>query len=98
MSADWHDLISHPKYNMKVRKDVAVPVRGGIHLAADIYYPDAHGKFPALIGFSPYGKEMQKLPIGDYPTDSKFGNGGSESGKRKYGTPIIINIIPKITR
>jgi predicted acyl esterase len=84
MGADWHDLVSQPKYNMKVKKDVAVPVRGGIHLAADIYYPDAQGKFPALIGFSPYGKEIQKLPIGDYPTDSKFGNGGIESGQTEY--------------
>jgi len=84
MSADWHDRLSQPKYTMKVKKDLAVPVRGGIKLAADVYYPDAPGKFPALIGFSPYGKEMQKLPIGDYPTDTKFGNGGIESGQSEY--------------
>jgi predicted acyl esterase len=54
MSIDWHDLVSQPQYKMKVKKDLAVPVRDGIHLAADIYYPDAPGKFPVLIGFSPY--------------------------------------------
>lgn len=84
MSIDWHELVSQRKYKTKVKKDVAVPVRGGIHLAVDIYYPDAEGKFPALVGLSPYGKEMQKLHIFGYPTDTKYGNGGIESGDSDY--------------
>jgi len=84
MSADWHELVSQPKYKVKVKKNVTIPMRDGIHLAADIYYPDADGKFPALLGISPYGKEVQKLPIRDFPTDTKLQNGGIESGNTEY--------------
>ena len=49
-------------YKMKVEKNVMVPARDGVHLAVDIYRPDAPGKFPALLGMSPYGKGIQTLP------------------------------------
>ena len=49
--------------NIKVERNVYVPMRDGVRLAVDIYRPDAKGKFPALLAFGPYGKEMQTLPI-----------------------------------
>ena len=49
-------------YKMKVEKNVYVPMRDGVRLAVDIYRPDAPGKFPALLGMSPYGKAIQTLP------------------------------------
>ena len=84
MKVDWHELVSQPKYKVKVKRDVTIPMRDGIHLAADIYYPDAAGKFPALLGISPYGKDVQKLPVRDFPTDTKLQNGGIESGNTEY--------------
>jgi predicted acyl esterase len=47
---------------MKVEKNVYVPMRDGVRLAVDIYRPDMPGKFPALLGMSPYGKAIQNLP------------------------------------
>ena len=63
MKRDWHELISQPKYGIKVEKNVFVPMRDGIRLAVDIYRPDAQGKFPGLLALSPYGKEIQPLAL-----------------------------------
>jgi len=54
---------SKPIYKMKVEKNVYVKMRDGIKLACDIYRPDAKGKFPALLGMSPYGKDIQMLKV-----------------------------------
>jgi predicted acyl esterase len=40
-------------------KDVAVPMRDGTRLVVDIYRPDAPGRFPALLAFAIYNKDMQ---------------------------------------
>ena len=90
MARDWHELISQPRYKVKVERDVIIPSRDGVPIAADIYYPDSSERFPALVGISPYGKDVQKLPIGDYPTDTKLMNGGTEGGN----TDDIVEIHP----
>ena len=84
MNDNWHELISQPRYKVKVERDVIIPSRDGVPIAADIYYPDSNERFPALVGISPYGKDVQKLPIGDYPTDTKLMNGGIEGGNSDY--------------
>ena len=43
----WHELISQPKHKVRVEKDVYIKMRDGVRLAADIFRPDAGGKFPA---------------------------------------------------
>lgn len=42
----------------KVRRDfkVMIPMRDGVKLAADIQRPDAPGKFPVILGRTPYGR------------------------------------------
>ena len=59
---DYRDL-SAPEYEMTRDEDVAVPVRDGINLLADVYRPDAPGRFPVLIAASPYPRQIQN-PIG----------------------------------
>lgn len=81
---DWLSHLSQPKYRMKVEKDVRIPTRDGVQLAVDIYHPDTDGRFPALLSMSCYGKDIQKLPVPDYPTDPLLGNGGIESGDSDY--------------
>jgi predicted acyl esterase len=81
---DWHDLLSKPVYQMKSIKDVFVQMRDGVKIAADIYAPDAEGKFPALLSLSCYGKDVQKLPVPQGPLDSRIGNGGMEAGDSEY--------------
>ena len=58
---NWREKISQPKYDIKVEKDVFVPVRDGVRLAVDVYRPDADGKFPALFAMGGYGKDLQDL-------------------------------------
>ena len=43
---------------MKIEKNVRIPMRDGVHLAADIYRPPVPGKVTALLALSPYGKEL----------------------------------------
>ena len=57
---DWHEFISQPTYDKtKELKDIFIPMRDGVKLACDIYYPDADGKFPALIAFQAFGKNHE---------------------------------------
>ncbi|MFC2013420.1 CocE/NonD family hydrolase [Chloroflexota bacterium] len=84
MSTDWHELLSQPKYKVKGEKDIYIVMRDGTRLAADIYYPDAEGRFPALLSYSCYGKDVQKLPVPQFPVDAKMGNGGIEAGDTDY--------------
>lgn len=44
-------------------KDLAVPMRDGVRLAADAYAPDFSAPRPALVALSPYGKELQALAL-----------------------------------
>ncbi|MDP2932495.1 MAG: CocE/NonD family hydrolase [Chloroflexota bacterium] len=85
MAADWHDLVSQPKYKLKVEKNVMVPMRDGTRIAIDIYHPDARGKFPALLSTANYSKDVQALPIPKgTPIDFRLGNGGIEAGNSEY--------------
>ena len=49
MDKDWHELISQPQYKIKAERDVFVPMRDGIKLAANVFRPEAEGKFPEQI-------------------------------------------------
>lgn len=44
---------------MRVRKNERCETRDGIELALDVYLPDEEGGYPALLGYSPYGKDIQ---------------------------------------
>ncbi len=58
--------LSRPQYAHRRDDDVAVPMRDGITLLADVHRPAADGKFPALIAASPYPRQIQDLgaPMG----------------------------------
>jgi predicted acyl esterase len=86
---DWHGLISQPKYKIETEKDVYVPLRDGVHLAVDVYRPDASGKFPALLALSPYGKELQELARTFLPQSrpNSLWDGCIEAGDMNYIVP-----------
>jgi predicted acyl esterase len=46
-----------------VRKDLRVPMRDGVTLAADVYAAPGDTPRPALVALSPYGKELQALAL-----------------------------------
>lgn len=43
-------------YEVKVLENVSVPMRDGVNLKANIFLPEAEGKFPAVVMRTPYGK------------------------------------------
>lgn len=53
---------SKPQYEVIVLKNVMIPMRDSVHLAADVYRPArgaafAEGRFPALLERTPYSKD-----------------------------------------
>lgn len=49
---------SQPKYEVVVDYDVAISLRDGTIVKADVHRPKADGKFPALMEGTPYGKKL----------------------------------------
>ncbi len=49
---------SRPEYRVRAEKNVPATMRDGVTLYADVYRPDAEGRFPVLLMRLPYGKEM----------------------------------------
>ena len=58
--------LSIPQFDMVRDDDVAVQMRDGIELMADIYRPATPGRYPVLIAASPYPRQIQNLgaPLG----------------------------------
>ena len=46
--------LSTPRYQAKVENAVRVPMRDGVGLMADVYRPEAEGKFPTILVRTPY--------------------------------------------
>lgn len=80
----WQELVSQPEYPVKPEENVSITMRDGLHIFADIYRPDADGKFPSLLSLSPYGKDIQKIRSTAAPSDFTRGNGGQEAGISEY--------------
>lgn len=45
-----------PRVNVRVLRDVMVPMRDGVRLCSDVYLPKQEGKYPAILTRLPYGK------------------------------------------
>lgn len=63
-------------YGVGVVKDVMVPMRDGVKLATDIYYPakggaPVAGTFPVLVSRTPYGKNPVPPPDGTMPPEQQ---------------------------
>ncbi len=48
---------------INIRKNLRVPMRDGVELAADAYRGAQDKPRPALVALSPYGKELQALAL-----------------------------------
>lgn len=58
--------LSEPSYSVRRTNNVGIHVRDGTTLLADLFQPDAEGRFPALLAFSPYPRQIQDVgaPLG----------------------------------
>lgn len=43
---------------IRVEKDVSVTMRDGIKISTNVFRPDKDGKFPVIMSFSAYGKDI----------------------------------------
>ena len=75
---------------MIAQKDVAVPMRDGVNLSVDIYRPDTTEKFPALLAFAIYNKDLQGPEV---PTRCRRNRHGPRSGPApwKPATPSSLS-------
>ena len=53
--------LSEPSFQIRRTNNVGVAMRDGTTLLADIFQPDADGRFPALISFSCYPRQLQDV-------------------------------------
>ena len=62
---DYRNL-SKPQHEVTREDDVAVPMRDGVQLLADVFRPTTPGRYPVLIAASPYPRQIQDLgaPMG----------------------------------
>jgi uncharacterized protein len=51
-----------PNHAILVDKDVDIPMRDGARLKADVFRPDAAGRFPAIMNLGPYQKDKLWVP------------------------------------
>ena len=57
---------SQPQYRVAVHKDMPFQTRDGVTLRADVYRPDAEGRFPVLLTRLPYDKNSRQRDAIDY--------------------------------
>ncbi len=55
----WGAPSSEKSYDVKIDFNVRVKMRDGVELSADVYRPDAEGKFPVILVRTPYIKTGQ---------------------------------------
>lgn len=57
---DYREL-SSPDFAVRRTDDREIPMRDGVSLLADLSQPDADGRFPAIVSFSPYPRQLQDV-------------------------------------
>src|SRR5258705_7723392 len=69
-------------------KDVLVPMRDGIKIAADVYRPETTDKLPALLSFSIHNKDLQGPELAEasltQPAWSMLWTGPAEAGDTRF--------------
>ena len=71
----WLPLVRLPNstpdrfQNIKIKKNIAIPMRDGVRLYANLYKPSEDGKYPVILIRMPYGKDEFYCYM---PTHGKF--------------------------
>lgn len=58
-SGEWRKTLSPPKHEVRIERQVRIPMRDGVKLAADLHRPAGDGRFPVLLARTPYGRAME---------------------------------------
>ena len=83
------DYSRAPTYQGMIKeRDVFVPMRDGVKLCVDVYRPEAKEKFPALLAFAIYNKDIQGPDMADavppQPAWTPLWTGPMEAGDTKF--------------
>ncbi len=54
------NIISQPDYKVRMELGVFIPMRDGVKLSSDFYFPDAKGKFPTILIRTPYNNSTPR--------------------------------------
>jgi predicted acyl esterase len=84
MRMKWEKQVSQPRFGLREERNQLITMRDGTRLACDVFRPDAPGKFPALLSFSLYGKDVQRVTDERRPLSPRHGNGGQEAGDTRF--------------
>jgi len=81
--------ISQRKYEIKVERNISVPMSDGVNMDVDIFRPaDTKERFPALLAVSPYDKEAQSDRVWPVAIGTSFirgqTNGNMEAGPSDF--------------
>ena len=80
----WRSRVSQPTHAMQIERGVTITARDGTRLACDVYRPVAPGRYPALLSYSHYGKDLQHVTGKRAPLSPLIGNGGLEAGDSNF--------------
>jgi uncharacterized protein len=84
--AGWSPATSSVRvYSVRTVPDIKIPLAEGTHIVADLYLPDTDDELPALLGWSPYNKDL--LPTG---APAPFNEPGDVTYLAKSGYAVII--------
>jgi predicted acyl esterase len=56
---------SAPRHELRIEKDLEIPLRDGVRLKADVFRPAGGGRFPALVNIGAYQKDKLWVPPAD---------------------------------
>ena len=72
--------------DIKMLRDVAVKLRDGVTIYTDVFLPAKEGSYPAIMAWSPYGKEVGGQMLDDVPNRSGVPQ-SMTSGLEKFEGP-----------
>ncbi|MFC5828115.1 CocE/NonD family hydrolase [Nonomuraea insulae] len=84
--AGWTPAVPpKPRYRVRTEPDVAIPLADGTVLVGDVYRPDTDQPQPALLGWSPYNKDL--MPTG---VPAPFNEPGDVTYLAGCGYPVAV--------
>ena len=72
--------------DIRMLRDVAVTLRDGVTIYTDVFLPAEEGNYPAILAWSPYGKEVGGQMLDDVPMRSGVPQ-SMTSGLEKFEAP-----------
>lgn len=59
--------------SVRIQWDHRIPMRDGVEISADVYFPEESGRYPAIVIRTPYGKtDNNNVKLGRYFSDNDY--------------------------